>query len=239
MENYQEGFVKFLADSGILFFREGLVLKDGRPTPYFFNAGNVLDSSKNLATLSDSYASMIKGVMAKGLEVDTLFGPAYKGIALAVGAAQSLWRNDGINLGVVYDRKEEKTHGEGSTSANLFVGNFPPDARTYLIDDVLTSARTKLDALSKIESLGRSDISVFRVGIAFDREQVNLEGRNAVYDFTQKTGIPVDSIVGARDAMRFLFELRHPLTINGVKQSMPQNVYNDFQRYMDKYGARE
>lgn len=239
---YQEEFVMFLANSGALFFKEGLKLKDGRPTPYFLNTGKISHGSSTIR-LAEAYAGMIDGQIRDGLEINTLFGPAYKGIPLVTSIAMKLFRkNHDLDLPYVFDRKEEKTHGEGSERASLFVGNFPENARVYLVDDVLTSAKTKLKALDKIrtysESEGRTDIAVVGVGIAFDRQQNNLEGANAIRNFTERTGVPVSSIVGAREAMKFLFESEWPLMINNSRKPMPLEIYKSFQEYMEEYGSK-
>ena len=186
MEDYPERFSEFLADSGALFFKDGLKLKDGRPTPYFVNLGNVINNASNLKRLSDAYASRIKKRIDKGLRITTLFGPAYKGIPLAIGVSLSLLEQ-GVNLGVVYDRKETKDHGEGGA----FIGDFPENADVYLIDDVITSAQTKEDSLKKIMDYSNKDkrnICVVGCGIAFNRQQKNLAGEDAIESFTQRTG---------------------------------------------------
>src|SRR3972149_1691152 len=133
MEKYQMDFVDFLAESEALFFADKK-LKDRRPTPYFVNLGKAVNDASRMQKLSDAYASMIKRKIDEGLRVTTLFGLAYKGIPLAVGAQQSLWRGYEINLGVVFDRKEAKDHGEGG----VLIGDFPKNAEIYLIDDVAT-----------------------------------------------------------------------------------------------------
>ncbi|MBI4116404.1 hypothetical protein HY449_01530 [Candidatus Pacearchaeota archaeon] len=236
MEEYQARFSEFLADSRALFF-EKKFLRDGRPTPYFVNLGAAINNASHAERLSDAYASMIAGRIEKGLRVTTLFGPAYKGISLAIGAQSSLWREHGINLGVVYDRKEAKDHGEGG----MFIGDFPENAGVYLIDDVITSAQTKEDSLRKIRDYSknenRNDISVVGCGIAFDRQQKNLAGEDAIKSFTERTRVSVDSIVGAKETIRYLFELGHPLIINGLRQRMDTKTYDNFQRYMETYGT--
>ena len=235
MEDYQERFSEFLADSGALFFKDGLELKDRRPTPYFVNLGNVINNASHLKKLSDAYASMNKKRIDKELRVTTLFGPAYKGIPLAIGVSLSLFEQ-GVNLGVVYDRKETKDYGEGG----ILIGDFPENAEVYLIDDVITSAQTKEDSLKKImdySNKNKRNICVVGCGIAFDRQQKNLQEEDAIKSFTKRTAVSVDSIVGAREAIKNLFELGYPLMISGVRQRMDSKTYDNFQRYMEMYGT--
>ena len=68
-----------------------------------------------LDTLCSAYAATIAGALASGAlpEFDVLFGPAYKGIPFAAGAALLLHRDHGRAVGFAYDRKEAKDHGEG------------------------------------------------------------------------------------------------------------------------------
>ena len=166
MESYQEDFACLLASSGALFFKEDLILKDGRPTPYFVNMGNMNGDALHMQELGDAYANMVLEQMDRGLKVNTLFGPAYKGISIANHTQRSLLRN-GINLGVVHDRKEAKTHGEGSGGGSSFVGEFREGSNIFLVDDVMTSARTKYEALEMINNYASEegiDLSLVGVG---------------------------------------------------------------------------
>ncbi len=254
MEDCQRNFAKFAADSGMLSFEQGLFLKDGRPTPYFFNSGKANKKASAMQELAGAYAAMINQRIEDGLEVNTLFGPAYKGIPLVTATALALLQNHGIDLEFVSDRKEEKDHGE----RGAFLGEFPPDALVYMVDDVMTSGGTKYGSIDKIKSLGRNDIRVVGLGIAFDREQVGpvydgaksedlpnrervilgARGGNAIEDFVQETGIQVNSIVGVRAAIDFLFDSQHLLEIDKVMQPMDSGTYGDFQKYMGEYGTR-
>src|SRR3989339_373771 len=196
MEEYQKKFAKFLANSGALFFADNLTLKDGRPTPYFVNIGNVAQKT-------------------------------------------SL-------------RKELKIHGEGSTKASLFVGaKFFDGCNIYMVDDVGTSMQTKKDGLDKIASESKIlgiNSNVVGIGIAVDREQVgpvydqgkivlNAHGEDAIGNFVKDTRIPVNSIVGIKNTIDYLFKQNHPLIINGQKRIMDKTTYGNFLTYMKTYGA--
>ena len=237
MEKYQENFVRILAKSGALRFDRGLKLNDGRDTPYFLDIGKTLIGHW-MKEIGDAYAIMIhEKIENDGLEVNTLYGPSYEGIPVSILTATSL-ENYGMDVSCVFDRKEEKMHGE----KGIFVGDFPKNANIYIVDDVLTSAQTKINALEKIvsyaEKNGRDDISVTGVGIAFDREQVNPEGNNPFEEFRDKTGILIDSIVCAKEAIDFLNSSRYPLMINGKMEKMPLNIYHDFLDYMSQEGLK-
>ena len=129
MEQYQKDFVDFTLETGVLKFGE-FILKSGRISPYFFNAG-LFNKGSHLSELGKFYAQAIE---ASALKFDVLFGPAYKGIPLA--AAASIALNDSFNHNVPYsfNRKEAKDHGEGGS----IVGH-PLEGDILIIDDVITA----------------------------------------------------------------------------------------------------
>ena len=106
---YKEEFITFMVRSGVLTFGD-FTTKSGRKTPYFVNTGNYKTGAQ-AAKLGDYYAACIQEHMPQG--ITCLFGPAYKGIPLAVSAAASLYRNYGRDLPYCFNRKEAKDHGEG------------------------------------------------------------------------------------------------------------------------------
>ena len=108
---YKESFIKFMVDSGVLTFGE-FTLKSGRKAPYFINTGNYKTGGQ-LSMLGKYYAECIK---ENGIEAETLFGPAYKGIPLSVSAAIAIYDKFGIEVSYCFDRKEAKDHGEGAFS---------------------------------------------------------------------------------------------------------------------------
>ena len=253
MEDYQKIFAKLLADSTGLFFKQGLFLKDQRPTPYFVNIGALGESTKHRWELAKAYAAMISANTGKCRDIDIVFGPSYKGVPIAADTTTALYLEHGIDLKLSFDRKEAKTHGEGSTEKDMFVGaKFFDSCSIYIVDDVGTSMATKVESLEKIAS--ESDIkginaSVAGVGIAVDREQagpvydaknriiLGERGEDAIGNFTNSTGIPVHSIVGVRDVMQFLFDTQYPLLIDDKVQPLSQKRFDEFRTYMDTYGV--
>lgn len=253
MEKYQEKFAKFLADSGALFFSDKLNLKDGRPTPYFVNIGNVAEKASIRDKLAVAFADMIEEKMSNGMKIDIVFGPSYKASLIAGDATLRLLDKYGIDIGCCYDRKELKTHGEGSTNASGFVGaKFFEECNIYMIDDVGTSMKTKRDGLEKVacesKRLGVKS-KVVGIGIAVDREQVGPvydtggkivlgeRGDDAIGNFIKDTGIPVDSIVGIREVIDYLHKAKHPLKINDKIMPVDKKTYDKFQEYMRIYGV--
>jgi len=105
-------------------------LKSGRNSPYFFNAGE-FSTGGALAALGRCYAAAIA---AEGVGFDMLFGPAYKGIPLAVATAVAINNDSGRDVPCAFNRKEAKTHGEGGVLMGA-----PLAGRVLVIDDVITA----------------------------------------------------------------------------------------------------
>ena len=126
--SYKNEFIKFMVESGVLTFGD-FTLKSGRKAPYFINTGNYKTGAQ-LAKLGEFYAHCIN---ENNVEADVLFGPAYKGIPLAVSAAVALANNYSKDVSYCFDRKEVKDHGEGG----MFVGRQLADGdKVVIIEDV-------------------------------------------------------------------------------------------------------
>ena len=125
---YKQQFIKFMVENGVLKFGE-FTLKSGRKAPYFINTGNY-KSGAQLSRLGEYYAQCIAD---NGIKADTLVGPAYKGIPLAVTTAVSLFDKHAIDMNYCFDRKEAKDHGEGG----LFVGNSLKTVKKLLLSRTL------------------------------------------------------------------------------------------------------
>ncbi len=147
---YKESFIKFMVECGVLTFGE-FTLKSGRKAPYFINCGNYKTGAQ-LAKLGEYYAECIH---ANNIPVETLFGPAYKGIPLAVSAVVALSNKFGIDVNYCFDRKEAKDHGEGG----MFVGKTLVDGeKVVIIDDVMTSGKALRESMPKLK--GAADVDV-------------------------------------------------------------------------------
>ena len=135
-ESLDHRFTKFLLEAQALKFGE-FTLKSGRKSPYFINAGAFNDGRK-IATLGAFYAEKIAAEIEAGNlpnDIDTIFGPAYKGIPLGVSTAIALTSGHGMEVGYTFDRKEKKDHGDGG----MMVGTQLTDGmKVLLVDDVKT-----------------------------------------------------------------------------------------------------
>lgn len=187
---YKQQFIKFMVDNGVLKFGE-FTLKSGRKAPYFINTGNY-KSGAQLGKLGEYYAQCI---VDNGIKADTLVGPAYKGIPLAVTTAVSLYGKHGIDMDYCFDRKEVKDHGEGG----LFVGKQLKDGeRVIIIEDVMTSGKALREILPKLKT--SADVEIAGMVISVDRMERGLEsGLSAVQEVYKEFGVKVYSIVTMSD----------------------------------------
>ena len=215
---YKEEFIRFMVDSGVLTFGE-FTLKSGRVAPYFINAGNYKTGAQ-LAKLGGFYAECIKD---NGIDVETLFGPAYKGIPLAVSAATALYNKFGIDVAYCFDRKEAKDHGEGG----MFVGRTLEDGeKVVIIDDVMTSGKAMRESLPKLKSA--ADVNVTGMVITVDRMEKGLNtDDSAVQEVYKEFGIKVYSIININDI------------IDAIKSGVidGKEHLDNMLAYREKYGA--
>ena len=182
--------IGLLVEHEVLKFGQ-FTLKSGRQSPYFFNLG-ALHTGAAIQQLAEGYADTI---LAAGFEFDVLFGPAYKGIPIAVATAEALARR-GRDVRWAFNRKEAKQHGEGGQ----FVGA-PVRGRVLVVDDVLTAGTAVREATALIAAAGAS---VAGVVIALDRQERDADGRTAVAALQASLGAPVQSILCLQNVIDYL-----------------------------------
>ena len=182
MEAYQIEFIELARQYDVLKFGE-FTLKSGRKSPYFFNAG-AFSSGRALATVGRCYARCI---VESGIEFDVLLGPAYKGIPLAAATAVALADEFGRDVPFAYNRKEEKTHGEGG----VLVGA-PLQGRVLVIDDVITAGTAVREVARMIEGAGAE---LAGVAIGLNRQERGEGDQSAIQELEQTHGVTVISIV--------------------------------------------
>lgn len=204
MEEVQERFVDFLWECGA--FRIGSFrLKSGRTSPTFVNLGLVEDG-EGLRRMGEAFAGrLLEAVGPDGF--DSVFGPAYKGIPIAVATAVAL-SGRGVRRPYLFDRKERKSHGEeasaGAAAASLLVGHRPGEGeRIALVDDVLTDGATKREAVELLRSLVPG-VRFPALVVAVNREEVGADGKDACARFTEDTGVPVFPAVSMTAALGHL-----------------------------------
>ncbi|MBQ8577781.1 MAG: orotate phosphoribosyltransferase [Clostridia bacterium] len=217
MENYKREFIRFLEGAGVLKFGD-FTAKSGRKIPYFINAGDI-KTGEQIAKLGEFYA---KSYLEKvGNKRCVLYGPAYKGISIAVSAAVALSK-EGLDVPFFFDRKEVKDHGEGG----MFVGYVPKAGEEVVItEDVITAGTAIRESMGKLSAI--DGMKVAAVLIMVDRKEKGRTEKSAMAELEEEYGFPVYSVVDVYDIIEYLEEdeanaenvarIRNYLAVNGAK----------------------
>ena len=196
MESYKREFIQFLEGAGVLKFGD-FTAKSGRKIPYFINAG-MIKTGNDIAKLGEFYAKAYNEKL--GAKKAVLYGPAYKGISLAVSAAVALSKG-GLNVPFFFNRKEVKDHGEGG----VFVGYVPTAGEEIvIIEDVITAGtaiRESMEILSHLDG-----VKVAATFIMVDRKEKGQSDKGAMQEIAEQFGFPVYSIVDVYDIIEYLEE---------------------------------
>jgi orotate phosphoribosyltransferase len=214
MADFRQEFISFCIDSGVLRFGS-FVTKSGRTTPYFFNAG-LFDSGAKLDRLSGFYATSI---IESGLAFDMLFGPAYKGIALAAGTAMALARA-GRDVPFAFNRKEAKDHGEGGSIIGA-----PLAGRVLIVDDVITAGTAVGESVQIIRAAGAVPAAV---AVSLDRMERGKGELSAIQEVKSHYRMPVLTIATLDDLLAHL----------RGRADLRQNV-GAIEQYRQLYGANQ
>jgi orotate phosphoribosyltransferase len=190
---HQRQFLDLALAKNALRFGE-FTLKSGRVSPYFFNAG-LIDSGAALATLGRAYAQTAAD---SGIAFDMLFGPAYKGIALATAAAIALAQAHGRDLPIAFNRKEAKDHGEGG----VLIGA-PLQGRVLIVDDVISAGTAIRESLTLIRA---HDATPAGVLIALDRQERGQGAQSAAQEIAAEFGVPVIAIARLDELLALVAE---------------------------------
>ena len=218
METYKHDFIEFLEGAGVLKFGD-FTAKSGRKIPYFINAGEI-KTGEQIMRLGHFYARAYLDNLGDRKAV--LFGPAYKGIPIAVSAAAALAR-EGLDVPFCFNRKEAKDHGEGGT----IVGHVPQAGEEIVItEDVITAGtaiRESMEILSQLEG-----VKVAACLIMVNRGEKGKTDKGAMEEIREEFGFPVYSVVDVWDIIEYLEEkpenaenvkrIRDYLAVNGAKK---------------------
>ena len=186
----QAAFIELLHRRNALRFGD-FTLKSGRKSPYFINLG-CLHQGGDVDRLGAAYADAIQRRFGDGIEV--IFGPAYKGIPLAIATAAAYERLVGRPVGWTFDRKEVKDHGDGG----LFVGApLAAGTRVVVVDDVLTAGTALRETLVRLAPTG---CTVAGGVVAVDRMERGTGAVTALQELAAASGIAVVAIVTIAEA---------------------------------------
>ena len=222
--SYKQEFIHFMVRSGVLTFGD-FTTKSGRKTPYFINTGNYKTGAQ-AARLGDYYAACVQEHMSEG--IDCLFGPAYKGIPLAVTTAASLYRNYDRDLPYCFNRKEVKDHGEGGS----MVGYKPQDGdRVAIIEDVVTAGTAVRESIQLFKSV--ADVKIVALFVSADRMERGTRECTTLDELREDYGIQVFPIVTIKD----IIETLHNQPVDG-KVYIDDEMKAKMEAYLAEYGAK-
>ena len=217
MEAYKREFIQFLQSAGVLKFGD-FTAKSGRKIPYFINAG-MIKTGDEIAKLGEFYA---KAYFDKvGNKKTVLYGPAYKGISIAVSAAVALSKN-GLDVPFFFNRKEVKDHGEGG----VFVGYVPQAGEeVVIVEDVITAGTAIRESMAILAGL--EGVKVAATFVMVDRKEKGKTEKSAMAEVEEEFGFPVYSVVDVYDIIEYLSEdpaneenvtrIKNYLAVNGAK----------------------
>ena len=217
MESYKREFIQFLESAGVLKFGD-FTAKSGRKIPYFINAG-MIKTGDEIAKLGEFYA---KAYFEKvGNKKTVLYGPAYKGISIAVSAAVALSKN-GLDVPFFFNRKEAKDHGEGG----VFVGYVPSAGEeVVIVEDVITAGTAIRESMAILSGL--EGVKVAATFVMVDRKEKGQGEKGAMQEIEDEFGFPVYSVVDVYDIIEYLEEdaanaenvarIKNYLAVNGAK----------------------
>jgi len=193
MLDYQRDFINYSLDCGVLKFGEFL-LKSGRTSPYFFNTG-LFNTGARLGKLGEFYAQTL---LQSGIEVDILYGPAYKGIPLVSATTIAYAKLTGNDMPFAFNRKEAKDHGEGG----LLVGA-PLQGKVVIVDDVITAGTSVRESVAVIKEAQATPVGVL---CALDRQEKGQNEVSAIEEVSKNFNIPVVTIISLTTIIDFLTE---------------------------------
>ena len=196
MEQYKREFIEFLQSAGVLKFGD-FTAKSGRKIPYFINAGEI-KTGEHIAKLGEFYA---KAYLDKvGAKRTALFGPAYKGISIAVSSSIALSKS-GLDVPFFFNRKEAKDHGEGG----VFVGYKPKAGEeVVIVEDVITAGTAIRETMEIMKGL--DGVKVAACFVMVDRKEKGQGEKGAMVELEEEFGFPVYSVVDVYDIIEYLEE---------------------------------
>jgi len=181
-----------MVECGVLTFGD-FTTKSGRKTPYFINTGKY-ETGLQISRLGDFYA---EAICACFKDFDVLFGPAYKGIPLAVTTAAALAKT-GKNVRFCFNRKEQKDHGEGGSivGAKLKDGD-----KILIVEDVTTAGTSVAETLALLKNT--ANVTTEGLIVSVNRQEKGADERSAFTLISQDYAIEPHAIVNIDEIVEF------------------------------------
>lgn len=228
MEDYKKEFIDFMVECNALKFGS-FTLKSGRKSPFFMNAGAYVTGGQ-LKRLGEFYAKAVHDNF--GDNFDVFFGPAYKGIPLAVVTALAYSELYGKEIKYCSDRKEEKDHG--ADKGSLLGYKINDGDRVVIIEDVTTSGKSIEETYPKIKSQETVPGGIKIVGeiVSLNRmEKAPDSDKAALEVISENYGFPARAIVSMKDVIEYLYT-------NGDKKIITDEIKKEMDSYYSLYGAK-
>ncbi len=224
MEQYKEEFIDFMVESDVLKFGE-FTLKSGRQSPFFMNAGAYVTGAQ-LRKLGQYYATAIHDNY--GDDFDVLFGPAYKGIPLAVAATIAYSEMYGKEIRYCSNRKEIKDHGD----KGILLGSDLRDGdRVVIIEDVTTSGKSIEETFPILEA--QANIVVVGLMVSLNRQERGKTRENALAEIREIYGIETEAIVTMEEVVEHLYNKSY-----GGRVLIDDEMKKKIDAYYEQYGAK-
>ncbi|HEX3019820.1 MAG TPA: orotate phosphoribosyltransferase [Chitinispirillaceae bacterium] len=223
MESYKKEFIEFMVRSKVLTFGD-FTTKSGRKTPFFINTGNYSNGSQ-LLKLGEYYAESLKRNLPQGFDV--LFGPAYKGIPLAVATSMSLASRFSQETAFCFNRKEIKDHGEGG---NLIGHKFKENDRVVIIEDVITAGTSVRESIPLLKSA--ANVKICALIVSVDRMEKGQSNQSALSELKDEFGINTFAIVNLDEIVSYL----HNQPVDG-KVVLNDAIFEKIKDYRQIYGV--
>lgn len=225
MEQYKQEFIEFMVDCQVLKFGD-FTLKSGRKSPFFMNAGAYVTGAQ-LRRLGEYYAQAIHDHY--GLDFDVLFGPAYKGIPLAVAATMAISELYGKEIRYCSNRKEVKDHGD----TGILLGSKLKDGdRVVIIEDVTTSGKSIEETFPIIKA--QADVEIKGLMVSLNRMERGLESeKSALEEIKHKYGFEANAIVSMEDVVESLYNKPYKGKVY-IDDVLKQSI----DAYYEQYGVK-
>ncbi len=224
MEQYKKEFIEFMVDSNVLRFGE-FTLKSGRKSPFFMNAGAYITGSQ-LRRLGAYYAQAIHDNY--GTDFDVLFGPAYKGIPLAVASTMAFSELYGRDIRYCSNRKEIKDHGD----VGILLGSDLNDGdRVVIIEDVTTSGKSIEETFPILKE--QANVDVVGLMVSLNRQERGRTQKNALAEIREVYGIETGAIVTMEEVVEHLYNRKY----NG-RGLIDDKLKEAIDTYYAQYGAK-
>ncbi len=195
MEQYKKLFIDFMLECNVLTFGD-FVTKSGRKTPFFINTGKYRTGSQ-IERLGEFYAQAINDSI--GLDFDVIFGPAYKGIPLAVTTAIALRKLYNKDVAFCFNRKEAKDHGEGG----VFIGHKLKNGdKVLIIEDVTTAGTSIAETVPLLKK--EAEVSMAGLIVSVNREERGQGTKTALTEISETWGMKTSSIVSMNEVIKYL-----------------------------------